>query len=66
MKTLSNGDRMKFWHDTWCGEQPLKGASSDIFDIAWAKDASVTAFKCISLMDDRFKESDPRMRDEYV
>ena len=36
-----NGERVKFWHDPWCGDSPLKGAFSDLFSITASKDAAV-------------------------
>ena len=38
--SMGNGERVKFWHDQWCGDLPLKGAFPDLFSIAAYKDAA--------------------------
>jgi len=36
-----NGSRVLFWHDKWCGEQPLKVQFPNLFRIACTRDATV-------------------------
>jgi len=31
---VGNGSRVLFWHDVWCGEQPLKDHFPDLFRMA--------------------------------
>jgi hypothetical protein len=38
---VGDGSRIRFWHDIWCGEQPLKEAFPDFFQIASNKEAWV-------------------------
>ena len=38
---VGNGSRILFWHDVWCGMQPLKDHFSDLFRMARRKDATV-------------------------
>jgi hypothetical protein len=35
------GSKIRFWHDTWCGNQPLKQAFPSLFRIARYKEAWV-------------------------
>jgi hypothetical protein len=36
-------DKVRFWHDLWCGDMTLKDAFSALFGIACDKDALVEA-----------------------
>jgi hypothetical protein len=36
---LGNGYKVRFWHDLWCGEQPLKVSYPNLFSFALCKDA---------------------------
>jgi hypothetical protein len=38
---VGDGSRVRFWHDLWCGEQPLKISYPDLFSITHFKDAWV-------------------------
>ena len=38
---VGDGSRVLFWHDVWCGEQPLKDHFPDLFRMARFKDATV-------------------------
>jgi hypothetical protein len=38
---VGNGIRIRFWHDRWCGEAPLKMSFPDLFSIARDKDAAI-------------------------
>jgi hypothetical protein len=38
---VGDGSHVLFWHDVWCGEQPLKVSFSELLTIACAKDAWV-------------------------
>jgi hypothetical protein len=38
---VGDGFKIRFWHYLWCGNQPLKTASSDLFCIARCKEAWV-------------------------
>ena len=40
---VGNGERMRFWHDVWCGDLPLKVVYPGLFSIAGERDASVAA-----------------------
>jgi len=36
-----NGYRVLFWHDKWCGEQPLEVQFPNLFKMACLRDATV-------------------------
>jgi len=38
---VGDGERIRFWHDLWCGDSVLKEVFPDLFGIARVKDASV-------------------------
>jgi hypothetical protein len=38
---VSDASKIRFWHDLWCGDQTLKVAFSELFNIVCFKDASV-------------------------
>jgi hypothetical protein len=38
---VKDGSKIKFWHDLWCGDQPLKATFSELFSIAQCKEAWV-------------------------
>ena len=38
---VGDGLKVKFWHDRWCGDLPLREAYPKLFFISWAKDAYV-------------------------
>ena len=38
---VGNGVRIRFWHDCWCGEEPLKMTFPDLFSIARDKDVAI-------------------------
>ena len=38
---VADGTKVWFWHDVWCGEQPLKFSFSELFTISLDKDAWV-------------------------
>jgi hypothetical protein len=38
---IGDGPKVLFWHDVWCGEQPLKNLFPKLFTIACAKDVWV-------------------------
>jgi hypothetical protein len=38
---VGDGSRVLFWHDFWCGEQPLKVSFMELFTIACGKDSLV-------------------------
>ena len=38
---VKNGFRVLFWHDVWCGDQPLKDQFPDLFRMARFKDATM-------------------------
>ncbi len=39
-----NGIRLKFWQNLWCGDDVLQEAFSELFCIAWDKDALVANY----------------------
>jgi hypothetical protein len=36
---VGDGPKVNFWHDVWCGVQPLKMSYLDLFSITRYKDA---------------------------
>ena len=38
---VGNGERIRFWHDHWCGDEPLKKTFPDLFSIARDKDVAI-------------------------
>jgi hypothetical protein len=38
---VGDGSKVLFWHDVWCGEQPLKNLFPELFTIACDKDVWV-------------------------
>lgn len=38
---VSDGSKINFCHDMWCGEQPLKEVFSELFSIACSRDPSM-------------------------
>jgi hypothetical protein len=35
---VGDGSKVLFWHNVWCGEQPLKVLFPELFTIACVKD----------------------------
>jgi hypothetical protein len=42
------GDRVRFWHNVWCGETPLKTLFPMLFSCSSNKTASIELFFCSS------------------
>ena len=38
---VGDGTRVKFWHDVWCGDYPLKEAFSEFYCISRSREASL-------------------------
>ena len=38
---MGDGTRVKFWHDVWCGDYPLKEAFLEFYCISWSREASL-------------------------
>lgn len=38
---MGDGSSVRFWHDSWCGELPLKEISPELYAISRNRDASV-------------------------
>jgi hypothetical protein len=41
---VGDGSKFMFWHDVWCGEQPLMISYPDLYSIAHCKDAWVANY----------------------
>jgi hypothetical protein len=41
---VEDGSKVRFWHDVWHGEQPLKFSFLELFFIAYVKDAWVANY----------------------
>jgi hypothetical protein len=41
---VGDGLKVRFWHDGWCGEQPLKISFLGLYNIACCKDAWVANY----------------------
>uniref|UniRef100_A0A2N9GB44 Integrase catalytic domain-containing protein n=1 Tax=Fagus sylvatica TaxID=28930 RepID=A0A2N9GB44_FAGSY len=39
--TVGDGSRLRFWHDVWCGDLPLRSQFPSLFQLARAPEASV-------------------------
>ena len=39
--TVGDGSRLRFWHDMWCGDLPLRSQFPSLFQLARAPEASV-------------------------
>jgi hypothetical protein len=35
---VRDGTMIRFWHDLWCGDQPLKEYFPELFSIAYCKE----------------------------
>jgi hypothetical protein len=38
---VGDGSKVRFWNDLWCGDKVLNEAFPNLYDIFFAKDASV-------------------------
>ena len=38
---MGDGTKVKFWHDVWCGDCPLKLAFLELFSISHRKESSI-------------------------
>ena len=38
---VKNGSKVSFWHEVWCGDQPLKFQFPDLFRMARLKEATM-------------------------
>ena len=38
--SVGNGERVKFWHDSWCGDSSLKRDFPELFSIVADKDTA--------------------------
>ena len=38
---MGDGTRVKFWHDVWCGDYPLKEAFLEFYCISRSREASL-------------------------
>ena len=45
---VGNGTRVKFWHDIWCGNCPLKVTFSELLSFKSVKDSSIANVLCLS------------------
>ena len=43
---VGDGSRIKFWHDSWCGDHPLRVQFPDLFCLARAPEATVADHLC--------------------
>jgi hypothetical protein len=38
---VGEGSKIRFWHDLWCGDHPLKASFPELFSISCYKEAMV-------------------------
>lgn len=41
---VSDGSKIRLWHDVWCGDQALKIAFPNLFSIAHLKEAAMSDY----------------------
>ncbi|WVZ88927.1 hypothetical protein U9M48_035394, partial [Paspalum notatum var. saurae] len=52
---IGDGTQVRFWEDTWCGNQPLKLSYPSLFSIARKKGATVADVMCSSPLNMSFR-----------